>query len=414
MRYLIILVLCVLAHSCSERAVEAAALASVHTHPGAPNSEEPESDIRIKRVEKSQLQINLPSGLPRPERPRAGTEPRLAVDANEKEAAAVYQGETIDILYSLRNDGPGTLVIADKHIPCACTTAQLEIRDTTYTLGDAIRPGETALLRLSINTAGILGIRNFTFQLATNDPSLPGNSDLEFGVCILKLTINVKKFIVFDDGAESLALPSLPNYQDWNKSVVLRSTDQTPYSIVRIDGCDSVFDAAFAPIDELKTAWKVDINIKPNKKIGSFAKRFEIVSDRNLPPTFLYICGSFRGKILVEPANGLYFSEMVKGKVTTKSVSLSTDDGSDLQIEKIQIVRQSIPRGKFEPVDENHNNLLQLVEDSGAASSTGKITINASIKSGAPPGPFFYGIRVTSKREDGPRELEIPISGIVR
>lgn len=388
--------------------------AAAQTTAGTGEPAESESNTRIERVEKSKLQINLPSGLPRPGRPRAGSEPQLSVDAMEKEALPVYQGEAIDILYSLRNDGPGPLVIADKYIPCSCTVAQLEIRDTAYTLGDAIRPGETVLFRLKINTSGILGIRKFTFQLATNDPTLPGSSDIEFGVCTLKLTINVKKFIVIDDGAESLALPSTPNYQDWKKSAVVRSPDQVAFSIVRIDGRDSVFDAAFAPVDETKTAWKVDITIKPNKKTGPFAKRFEIVVDRDLPPTYLYMCGSFRGRILVEPANGLYFSEIGKGKIAPKSILLSTDDGSDLQIEKAQIVRQVLPGGKFEPIEEIQNNFLQIIEDKSAESTSGKFTINASIKSGAPPGAFFYGVRVTSKREDGPRELEIPISGIVR
>ena len=88
--------------------------------------------------------------------------PRIAVETQDFNFGRIWQGEKLDHVFGIRNDGSAPLVIGQVRTSCGCTVALLSDRQ--------LAPGASAQVRVTFDSSRFYGPVVKTIYLFSNDP----------------------------------------------------------------------------------------------------------------------------------------------------------------------------------------------------------------------------------------------------
>lgn len=93
-----------------------------------------------------------------------GTAPKLVVEKPRVEAGTVAQGQVVEAVFEVANQGNADLAISDVRPSCGCTVAEFD---------KAIRPGGKGRVLLKVETRGFTGPITKSALVLSNDPASP-------------------------------------------------------------------------------------------------------------------------------------------------------------------------------------------------------------------------------------------------
>lgn len=96
------------------------------------------------------------------EAPKAG--PRVVVEAARQDAGTVVRGERVRTVFTVRNEGGGTLRLLEVRPSCGCTIVSHD---------PSVAPGAEGKVSLELDTLGFTGAVTKTALLVTDDPASP-------------------------------------------------------------------------------------------------------------------------------------------------------------------------------------------------------------------------------------------------
>ena len=95
----------------------------------------------------------------------AGNGPRMVITPASWDFGSVREGKVVKRAFEVRNDGRSVLVIQSAMENCECVKAKLE--------RERIEPGKSAIVFISVDTAGEAGAFTGTVSILSNDPDAP-------------------------------------------------------------------------------------------------------------------------------------------------------------------------------------------------------------------------------------------------
>ncbi len=107
--------------------------------------------------------------------------PRIAFDKTEIIFPFVKEGETRTAKFTFRNTGDQNLIIDRVAPSCGCTVA---------TFDKVVKPGESGVITLELDTTGITGAFRKTAVVASNDPSKPNATLVILGETLSRLKVD--------------------------------------------------------------------------------------------------------------------------------------------------------------------------------------------------------------------------------
>ena len=88
--------------------------------------------------------------------------PSISFDNNTFDFQQIKQGEKVEHVFTITNDGKSDLIIRNVKASCGCTAVS--------PVDDIVKPGATTTMKVIFNSAGKVGKQNKTITIITNDP----------------------------------------------------------------------------------------------------------------------------------------------------------------------------------------------------------------------------------------------------
>lgn len=89
--------------------------------------------------------------------------PKVSVQPLSYDMGDIKQGEKATRIYTIKNEGAGTLKISDVRASCGCTAAKPKKNE--------LAPGESTEMEVTFNSTGRMGKQDKTVYIETNDPA---------------------------------------------------------------------------------------------------------------------------------------------------------------------------------------------------------------------------------------------------
>jgi len=150
--------------------------------------------------------------------------PAISVDRPSYEVTIREAGEVVRHVFTIRNNGNQSLLIADVRPSCVCTTASPGKAE--------VPPGESVALSVSIDTTGFEGLVARTVTVSSNDPA---NPDLILAIYVTSPT------------AARVQIPAI-SAKDFRKRFYLLVDVRTPEEFAS----GHILGAVNIPLSELK------------------------------------------------------------------------------------------------------------------------------------------------------------------
>lgn len=91
--------------------------------------------------------------------------PRISAKKTFHDFGTVVEGQVVNTIFEIKNDGTANLIINNVQASCGCTAAQPDKKE--------LKPGEKTSLKVEFNSAGRLGPQEKYVYVMTNDPKTP-------------------------------------------------------------------------------------------------------------------------------------------------------------------------------------------------------------------------------------------------
>lgn len=160
--------------------------------------------------------------------PVSAAGPQLIVDQPTVDLGKILQGNRVEHVYSLRNNGDQVLVIQKVRSSCGCTAALLSASE--------IAPGQTGEVKATFNSGGFRGPVQKTITLYTNEPTRPNT--------VLRLEAQVMPLLEAEPAAVTLDPPVAGKRQ--KATVVLRNHSQEAIALTGVHGTNPLLQVQLA------------------------------------------------------------------------------------------------------------------------------------------------------------------------
>lgn len=310
--------------------------------------------------------------------------PKLVVADRFQDMGSLYEGDKIEIVWLLTNEGDADLTIDGTRTSCGCTVARLA--DDQRTIG----PKQSLELVVEFNSAGRRGTQRKSVVVESNDPNEP-KLKLEFVAEVASL------FVAKPPGAVSLRM--VRRGETPRRDLELRAAaiehdlevlgiEVPPSAPISVDledldggaGARLVFHISDqAPLGPIQTEFTVHLRVNDVQRAHSFQVQGEVVADLVWQPHVVDITRqqSTRGKRLAP----VMISST--GKTTFEVIKATAGDALDVQVEPVKSVRKGT-----------------------------RYACTMTIRDDAPDGPFAAELTVYTTSFDQP-VLRIPVFGSV-
>lgn len=356
-------------------------------------------------------------------RPPIGKEPHLDTISTVIDLGEIYEGRIVRTVVPFRNLGPGPLHILHQFVSCDCTLTSLEINGEPYVTREPIAAGASGRLVLELRTSGYSGDQVSQVRLVTNDPSLPAEPPLPFGVLKITLRATVRRFFEFERSRNHLLLASVTSKTRAEERFILASSNGDSFSIARIEPEDARVRFRWAALDDTRSRWAIDVAAGPDLPLGLFSREYSVATDVDVTPPKLYVTGRVRGSIEMTPPEGFQFGPVRREEPRELSVALDSADGSlkSLELGSLRLVK---PYGTSQSTEDDPREGLAVerladqfqfsVQRAPASSSDAtRWMIRCRTKTTIPLGACFFIVEVATGVPDGPERIRLPLSAVV-
>jgi hypothetical protein len=410
----------VIAAAC-RTALAACALLAWGLQDGKPSSS-PASSPAATLAAKPRPTMPRQHGNPIPQKPEAGHEPRLVLEKEFHEFGDVDEGPEYETEYRFKNEGKGDLLILGEVRHCGCADTWYEVGGKLYDWGSPIPPGAGGIVHFVLKTVGFANDKPSQVDVITNDPSrppavLPSNTVVPFGAVPLRVHANIRRQFAVEP-SNAITIGSIYNMDTATYAVRVRSLFEKPIEVLGIEPSnDPLFRAKAICENPNKTSWKVEVTIPPGQPPQTVTKTFKLVTKPELPNPTVYVLGTIRGAVQVEPTGQVPFGVITKGQAALRQVTVSNKNSSlPLAIANLRlqdprgalIVPAGDPRSPKATIAD-HLNVTVLETQPGKEAK-----ISIEIRESMPAGPGTVRIVFETGIPGGPASITIPVSWIVR
>lgn len=355
-----------------------------------------------------------------PDSPQA---PMVEFENNQIDLGTVNAGESIPGTLKFRNRGQDSLRILAVRPRCGCTTGEIRVGGNTYKLGDAIPPGAQGSCDVRFSAAGYSGAKDFIVDILTNDWTLQYNDGRPVGLVEIHTKVNIRRSYEFANGHALIDLGEFSYTKGGEGSVILQSVSGHEFAVGAFASAIPLLTMSAEPIDATRSRWKIVAKAGVGAPLGPFNRSVHvplISSEAGNPKSIdISVSGFVRGSVHVSPATGIHFNVIPRGHAGERKVQFAVVPGSSLHVAGVQIVKEKSRSHRATSHSDPDGIPLGVQADfvaceiSGA--STGQeVTILVRVTPDAPSGSFTRFLRLTTGIEDGPMDMELPITGFVR
>ncbi len=228
-----------------------------------------------------------------------GPKPKAVIDGELTHRfdtmAQLTKGEKV---WSIRNEGPGDLVLKQGSKTCSCTIVNLKDSDSAV-----LKPKESTEIRLTWETRTYNGKFSQSASILTNDPERP---ELKFVV-----EGTVRPAVVLFPPSPTVNFLTLSNTEEDHKyKVAVASPDKRDLKITKLTSSKpGLIVAEQQPLTEseckdlkIEAGYRVTINAKGGLPLGAFREELVIGTDHpQQPEVKLTVTGKMEGPISISP-----------------------------------------------------------------------------------------------------------------
>ena len=372
--------------------------------------------------QKGRPQMPRQHGNPIAERPALGKEPRVVFDTEFHEFGEVDEGPEYETEFRFKNDGKGDLKILGEVRHCGCADTWYEVDGRLMDWGEAIPPGKSGIVHFVLKTTGFANDKPSQVDLLTNDPARPpaliaGNTMAPFGVIPLRIHANIHRQYAVEP-SNAISLGAVYNMDSPTYTLRVRSLSDKPIEVLGVEpNDDSVFRAKVTSENPNKTSWKVDVTIQPGLTPQTITKTFKLLTKPELPNSTVYLLGTIRGAVEVDPSGLLPFGLVDHGRAALRQVTITNKNSSlPLAIQNLRVVDA---RGQvIEPTGDPRSPKSTIADHLGVTVLETKpgqeAKISIELRDTMPAGPGNARISFETGIPAGPATVAIPASWIVR
>ncbi len=213
-------------------------------------------------------------------KPRAA---RITFDQKQYSFGTVAQGTKVTHSFFFRNAGGAGLVVDGVRSACGCTAAVVA--------EDVVEPGQTAAVRVTLDTNGLAGSESRTVTVYSSDPSHP--------VTTLTLTGTIEAAVKVEPA--ELYAGRLGRGAAVRQPVdVVLLDDDVEVTAVRSPG--SVLDLLVSDLDGDQRGKRLSFRIDPHAALGPFAEEVHVATSSAAAPDLLVpVVGVVEGDLTVSP-----------------------------------------------------------------------------------------------------------------
>lgn len=223
-------------------------------------------------------------GAPRSERTSG---PRLSIDAPSHDFGKVRQGTTLRHLFKLANTGGSSLDISDIESSCGCTT----VGDWPKT----IKPGDSALLPIELDTAQFLGPVTKAITVISNDPAQETVLELKADIWT-PITVSNPTLII-PSGSDPAAAAT--------RTVTIRNETDTPLMLGAPESDSPRFKATLRELEHGRS-FEVAVSTVPPLAEGTHTGTIKLSSsNKDMPVVSVRVVATVLPAVQLAPAEFL-------------------------------------------------------------------------------------------------------------
>ena len=297
----------------------------------------------------------------------------------------VAKGEEVHHSFEIKNEGNATLELTDVRPACGCTVAEFDRK---------IEPGETGIVKATLQTQDFYGPISKSVAVFTNDPDNPKIQ--------LVLKANVKPYVgitpgyarfIYVQGEEIRPITQTLWPEDDHDLSVLEI--RKPYEFLDV----SVREASASERDPKHEGrqWLVDIILDPYSPVGALRQFVEVVTDHP------------KQQVVRVPISGFV---RPRQHVTPHELDLGVLDGDSLPLKRVLTFTNFITAGiEVKEIETNIAGLSAEVRETGRKDGH-RFEVLLTVGPEVPRGELNTVLKLHITDQQNPI-VEVPIEGTV-
>ncbi|HOW96821.1 MAG TPA: DUF1573 domain-containing protein [Kiritimatiellia bacterium] len=194
------------------------------------------------------------------EPPATNYAPRIACAESSWSFGDQVNTQTIEHVFTLKNEGHATLLIGNVRPTCGCTVAQLST--------SSLEPGAEATLAVKLDLRGRSGAQYKQIRVESNDPTQPTYTLTMTGAAIAEVQVNPPNLFLGRLRAEGSA----------TATVEIVTAPSTPLRVTGIASDNAVIGATAETVEE-GHRYRLVVRTQPPLPVGHFLGRITVATD---------------------------------------------------------------------------------------------------------------------------------------
>jgi hypothetical protein len=315
-----------------------------------------------------------------------GSGPNMVVPEKVKDVGTVAQGETVEVVFKILNEGTGPLEVKAVRPTCGCTVADYD-REIT--------PGAEGVVRATLDTKDFAGPISKSILVMTNDPREPTVSvvikaDVKPYVEVLprplirfnavqREPMNQKVVVVGAEGGENFKVTAVESSAPFLKA-----------SVRRLSG-DELIDGKSGG------QYEVSVDLAKNAPVGPVSAQLTVKTDHpKAPEVVVKVYGVVRAMIHVTPT-----------QIQFGTVDAKAKPGRNLIVVNNRTGQAAMEIGGVSVDDEAFDASVSTIEEGR------RYQVTVRVKDDAPSGAHNATLSVATNDPDFP-ELKVPVKANIR
>ncbi|HVS02277.1 MAG TPA: DUF1573 domain-containing protein [Thermoanaerobaculia bacterium] len=254
----------------------------------------------------------------------AAPSPKVVVPEATRDLGALAKGESVDVVFALRNEGLASLEITSVTPSCGCTVAEFD---------PIIPAGGSGEIRTTFDTRTLDGKTGARLTVLTNDPQQPK----------LRLTILAEVIRYLDATPGSARWIYTQGEAEGSLGQTIFSVDGQPFEVLRVDTPGPQFRIEVRPAAEGERVekasgvqWRVIPTLARDAPVGALSGAVVVHTDHPRQPVVeIPVSGFVRPAMYIEPASG-EFGTLSLSEPRKSIYNLRSFGSQPLQIEKVE------------------------------------------------------------------------------
>ncbi|MFP3939066.1 MAG: DUF1573 domain-containing protein [Thermoanaerobaculia bacterium] len=269
-----------------------------------------------------------------------GGAPAAVVVEPVVDAGEVPVGEEVETTFEIRNDGTAPLEITRVQPACGCTVADYD---------EVIAPGETGLVRATLDTTSILGPNAKAVTVFTNDAASPRiqltiKSDVRPFLSVEPGYARFTSFVRNEGGQTASQLLSAPDFEDLEVLGV-----ESPEPWIDVEYREASDDEGTA--EATGRQWRIDVTLTRDAPVGPVADQILVRTNHPEQETVEIPVSAFVRPVVAVTPSGVDFGRIDPEEEQQWGILVRNFGSAPLRIEGVRSDVTGL-RIDVEPIEE--------------------------------------------------------------